>query len=184
MHCGSITLNVLLCFGCYRFFKQVSEKSECGGTPQNGCIWKICSLHKWASGGFGACVPWVPQAQLYQTPAAHQGLPYPCQHWTQADQSLVPEQTVWCLLHKAFLPSFLPSFLLSFIALLQCPNCFHIFLCFLLPSSPHMHFVELFAFLATVQNDPQYRWISMAILLQEDTPIHTFYSHQDVNNSS
>ncbi len=109
MHCGSITLNVLLCFGCYRFFKQVSEKSECGGTPQNGCIWKICSLHKWASGGFGACVPWVPQAQLYQTPAAHQGLPYPCQHWTQADQSLVPEQTVWCLLHKAFLPSFLPS---------------------------------------------------------------------------
>jgi hypothetical protein len=30
---------------CVSIF-QASDKSECGGTPQNGCIWKICSLHK------------------------------------------------------------------------------------------------------------------------------------------
>ncbi len=60
----------------------------------HGCVWKICAIYKWASGGSGAGIPWMSQTKLYTPPAAHQGLSYPCQHWAQADQSLVSKSKV------------------------------------------------------------------------------------------
>ena len=80
---------------CGLFVHRILEGSD------DGCVGEVCTVHERASGGVGAGVPRVPEAELHPARPADQGEPYLGEHRAEADQSVVSESTVGVVIWEA-----------------------------------------------------------------------------------